>query len=154
MGIKLVSSGGGSITLNPPNIGTDVVVEVPSSDIVTVTSSQTLTNKTITGSKETRVAGGTGGSYTVDLAAGNYFSRTFNATATISVSNIPTSGTAQAFIFDITNAGAYTITWMTGIKWAGGVAPTLTTSGRDVLGFFTYDGGTTWTGILLGRDVK
>jgi hypothetical protein len=40
------------------------------------------------------------------------------------------------------------------MKWAAGTAPTLTASGRDVLGFFTYDGGTTWSGLVLGKDIK
>jgi len=44
--------------------------------------------------------------------------------------------------------------WWSGVKWTGGFSPALTVSGRDVLGFFTYDGGTTWTGLVLGLDVK
>jgi photosystem II stability/assembly factor-like uncharacterized protein len=122
--------------------------------VVYATTTQTLTNKTITGEKETRVAGGTGGSYAVDLATGNYFTRTFNANATISLSNVPATGTAQAFVFDITNAGAFTITWFANLKWPGGAAPTLTASGRDVLIFFTHDNGTTWNGFVSGLDVK
>ena len=114
----------------------------------------TLSNKTITAEREVCIAGGTGGSFVIDLATGNYFTRTFNAGATITVTNVPASGTAQAFIFDITNAGSYTITWMTGIKWTEGATPLLTPSGRDVLGFFTHDGGTTWNGVLIAKDIK
>lgn len=103
---------------------------------------------------ETRVAGGTGGSYAVDLSLGNYFTRTFNGNATITVSNVPSAGTVASFVFDITNAGAYTITWMTGIKWPYGLSPTLTSSGRDVLVFFTHDGGTTWNGFPSGINMS
>lgn len=103
---------------------------------------------------ETRVAGGTGGAYAVDLSQGNYFTRTFNANAAITVSNVPAAGTVASFVFDITNGGAYTITWMTGTKWPYGVAPTLTTSGRDVLVFFTHDGGTTWNGFPSGINMS
>jgi hypothetical protein len=112
------------------------------------------TTPTITGEREVRIAGGTGGAYAVNLATGNYFTRTFNASGAVTVTNVPASGTAQCFIFDINNAGAYSITWMTGTKWPGGVAPVLTVSGRDVLAFFTHDGGTTWNGFVLGLDVK
>ena len=70
------------------------------------------------------------------------------------MSNVPSSGTGVSFILDLTNGGSSAITWWSGVKWAGGTAPTLTASGRDVLGFFTHDGGTTWTGLVLGKDVK
>lgn len=150
----LASSGG-----TTPNISFTGTLAVANGGTGTTTATGSgsvvlSTTPSITGEREVRVAGGTGGSYAVNLATGNYFTRTFNSAATISVSNVPTSGTAQAFIFDINNAGAYTITWMTGIKWASGVAPTLTASGRDVLGFFTHDGGATWNGLLLAKDIK
>ena len=90
----------------------------------------------------------------ISLSTGNYFTKTISTATTLTVSNVPTTGTAASFILDLTNGGAGTITWWSGMKWAGGTAPTLTASGRDVLGFFTHDGGTTWTGLLLGKDVK
>jgi hypothetical protein len=70
------------------------------------------------------------------------------------VSNIPTSGTAASFILDLTNGGSATVNFFANVKWAGGTAPTLTASGRDALGFYTYDGGTIWTGFVLGKDIK
>lgn len=90
----------------------------------------------------------------VDISAGNYFSKTLSGATTFTVSNVPSAGTAASFILDLTNGGAFAITWWAGVKWAGGTAPTLTAAGRDVLGFFTHDGGTTWTGLVLGKDVK
>ena len=90
----------------------------------------------------------------IDLSKGNYFTRTITTTTTLTVSNVPSSGSVASIILDLTNGGAGTITWWSGTKWVGGTAPTLTTSGRDVLGFFTHDGGTTWSGFLIGKDVK
>jgi hypothetical protein len=118
---------------------------------VTLAGTQTLTNKTITGLKETRVAVPASN---IDLAFGNYFTRTVSGATTLTVSNVPASGTAASFILDLTNGGSATVNWFSGVKWAAGVAPALTAAGRDVLGFFTHDGGTTWTGLLLGKDVK
>lgn len=89
----------------------------------------------------------------IDLSLGNYFTKTISGATTLTVSNVPTTGTASSFILDLTNAGA-SVTWWSGVKWANGVAPTLTASGRDSLGFYTYDGGTTWSGFLIGRDMK
>jgi len=90
----------------------------------------------------------------IDLSTGNYFAQTISGSTTFTVSNTAASGTISSFIFDLTNGGSAAITWWSGVKWAGGTAPTLTAAGRDVLGFFTRDGGTTWTGLVLGKDVK
>lgn len=135
---------------------------VSDADVASITGVETLSNKTLTapvltGAKETRVEMAAND---IDLAAGNYFSKTITAGTTFTVSNVPATGTVASFILDLTNGGSQTISWSASfggssrIKWAGGTTPTLTTSGRDVLGFYTYDGGTTWTGLLLGKDVK
>lgn len=118
---------------------------------VTLTGTQTLTNKTLTGLRETRTVMGANA---IDLATGNFFSKTISGATTFTVSNVPATGTAATFILDLTNGGSAAITWFSGVRWAGGTAPTLTASGRDVLGFFTYDGGTTWTGLLMSKDVR
>lgn len=92
----------------------------------------------------------------IDLAAGNWFSQGIGGATTLTVTNIPASGKVASFILELTNGGSATVTFSFGstMKWANGAAPTLTASGRDVLGFFTSDGGTTWSGLLLGKDVK
>lgn len=101
---------------------------------------------------ESSVALGAGSAINVSSAA--VFSKTVTAATTFTVTNVPASGKVASFILDLTNGGAFAVTWWAGTKWASGTSPSLTVSGRDVLGFFTYDGGTTWTGLLLGRDVK
>lgn len=90
----------------------------------------------------------------IDLLTGNFFSKTISGATTLTVSNTPASPAAVSFILDLTNGGSAAITWWSGVKWANGTAPTLTAAGRDVLGFFTHDGGTTWSGLVLGKDVK
>jgi hypothetical protein len=90
----------------------------------------------------------------INLSSSNYYSKTISGTTTFTVSNVPSSNTSASFILDLTNGGSATINWWSGVKWAGGTAPTLTASGRDVLGFYTYDGGTTWTGLVMAKDVK
>ena len=110
----------------------------------------TVANVTTTAAKETQIAMS---SNTVNLLAGNYFSNTVSATTTFAVANVGASGNVNSFILDLTNGGSQTVNWWANVKWAGGTAPTLTSSGRDVLGFFTYDGGTTWNGFLLGKGM-
>jgi hypothetical protein len=94
------------------------------------------------------------GASNIDLSLGNVFSKTISTTTTFTVSNVPASGSVASFILDLTNGGSATVNWWSGVKWSYGLAPGLTTSGRDVLGFFTYDGGSTWNGFLLGSDMK
>lgn len=110
-----------------------------------------LLTPTATGLKETKVAVAASA---IDLATGNYFSKTAGTALTWTLSNVPAAGTVASFILDLTNGGAYVQTWWSGVKWTGGTAPTLTAAGRDSLGFFTHDGGTTWTGLVLGKDIK
>lgn len=89
----------------------------------------------------------------VDCSAGNYFTKTATGALTWTVTNVPADG-AYNFLLELTNGGTGTQTWMTGIKWPGGTAPTLTASGVDLLGFITDDGGTTWLGVQLMKDSK
>ena len=121
------------------------------SGYVTLTGTQTLTNKTYTGVRETKVAMAAND---VDMSAGNYFTKTITTSTVFTASNVPASGTTGSFIMELTNAGSQTITWFTGTTWASGVAPTLTSAGVDILGFYTFDGGTTWRGLTLALDIK
>ncbi|EHJ49485.1 cell wall surface anchor family protein [Solidesulfovibrio carbinoliphilus subsp. oakridgensis] len=98
--------------------------------------------------------GSISGAQTLDMALGNCFTATVTAATTFAPSNVPASGVLAGFVLLLTNGGAYTITWPTGTKWAGGTAPTLTTSGTDALVFVTTDGGTTWKAFVSGKDLK
>ena len=106
----------------------------------------------ITAIRETQVSLGV--SSAIDLSLGNVFTKSVNSDTTFSVLNFLSSGTSNSFILELVNAGAFTITWFSGIKWADGLAPILTASGVDVLGFYSYDGGVTWKGLVLGNDMK
>jgi hypothetical protein len=103
-----------------------------------------------TGLKETHVAV----TNEIDLNAGNYFTKTVSGAWNPTLANVPAVGVACSFILDLTNGGSAAITWWANVKWKNGTAPTLTAAGRDVLGFFTHDGGATWTGLLLGLDIR
>ena len=131
-------------------LGTAATMTGPSGTIVGTTDIQTLSAKTITALKETKA---TSSSYNFDLATGNYFTHTASAN-NLTVPNVPATGTVASFIIELTNGGAYTFSFWSGVKWAGGTVPVLTASGVDILGFYSHDGGTTWRGLLLAKDSK
>jgi len=96
---------------------------------------------------------GSGGSVTLDLTTANNFRRQFNATSTITFSNAPSTN-AFGFTFTMINAGTYSITWPVSVDWIGGTAPILTSTGTDVLTFFTFNGGTTYYGFVVGKNMS
>lgn len=105
----------------------------------------------ITSLRETSVAMGAND---INCATGNLFTKTISVATTLTVSNVPTTGEAYSFVLKLTNGGSAAVTWFSGVKWAGGTAPTLTASGVDAIGFITHDGGTTWYGFKMGLDLK
>jgi hypothetical protein len=95
------------------------------------------------------------GTLTLDLSGSNFFAVSLNAAiTTLTISNTPASS-AASFTLELTADGtARAVTWGSAIKWAGGTAPTLTsTSGKkDVFAFYSNDGGTTWQGFIGGQN--
>jgi hypothetical protein len=98
--------------------------------------------------------GNTGGTRTLDLTVANFFSATLNQACTFTFSNPPASGDFGTFVLELTNGGAFAITWPASVDWPGGSAPTLTASGKDQLVFTTRDGGTIYFGFVAGLDIK
>ena len=91
--------------------------------------------------------GSVSGATTINLLNGNFFSATVAGATTWTFSNPLASPNACGFVIELTNAGAYAITWPAAVKWPSATAPTLTAAGVDVLVFITDDGGTAWRGI-------
>lgn len=95
--------------------------------------------------------GSVSGSTAMNLQNGNVFSATISGVTTFSITNVPASGTCASLSLILTNGGSATVNWMSGTIWPAGTAPTLTTSGIDVLVFFTVNGGTTWYANVAGQ---
>jgi hypothetical protein len=90
---------------------------------------------------------------TLDFANANFFSATANANLTFSFANASPANTLSGAVVALTNGGAYTLTWAN-VDWSGGVAPSLTANGLDILVFVTYDAGTTVHGMVSSTDSK
>ena len=103
----------------------------------------------------TSALGSAGGARTVDLEDGNSFSATISAsTVTWTFSNPTASDELCGFTLTLVNGGSQTVNWPGSVDWAGGSAPSLTSSGTDILVFFTIDGGTIWHGMIASTDSK
>jgi len=93
----------------------------------------------------------TGTTPAVDCETGNVFALSTTGSTTFTFTNPPASGTGYGFTLKVTAGGTHTLTWPASVDWAGATAPDAPASGEtDVLGFLTYDGGTTWYGFLAG----
>ena len=138
-------------TLPVANGGTGVTTSTGTGNVVLSASPELTGLPFVNGSFRSNVVALAGTA--IDCATGNYFTRTVSGAASWSFSNIPASR-AYSFILELTNGGTGTQTWFTNTRWAGGTAPTLTSSGVDLLGFMTDDGGSNWRGVLISRDSK
>ena len=95
-----------------------------------------------------------GGTDAIDYTAGNVVSATVStSTQTFTFTNPPANGIAGSFTLFLTNGGSQTVNWPGSVDWAGGSAPSLTSSGVDVLTFTTLDAGTIWYGFAAGLDM-
>lgn len=90
----------------------------------------------------------------IDCALASVFSKTITGASTLTVSNVAPAGNVSSFILELTNGGVGNVTWWSGVKWPGGVPPTLSSAGTDILGFYTRDGGVTWRGSMMMADSK
>lgn len=124
---------------------------------VSLAGTQTLTGiKTVAAVVQTvtSLSPSASGTATCNLSLGNVFLITMPAgNITIAISN----GVAgQYFSIEILqdSVGSRTVTWFSTIKWAGGVAPTLTTtaSKKDTFAFRMTSAGN-YDGFVVGQSI-
>ena len=123
---------------------------------VTLPAGQAISRPVLTGVREAIVNTGTvSGTQTLNLHSGNIFQIKPNGAITIAFSNVPASGTFVGVLIRHEGDGtARTYTWPGTTKWAYGETPSMTsTNGKfDLVSLFTYDGGTTYFGQILGQN--
>ena len=135
--------------------GTAMSAAVAGTDYVTPTGTETLTNKTLTNPTvtnytETPFSANSSTAITIALTNGTVQIITLTGNATITM---PTAVSGKSFIMYLKQdaTGSRTVTWST-VKWAGGTAPTITStaSRQDILSFFSD--GTNWFGVVVGQN--
>ena len=123
--------------------------------LATLTGSETLTNKTLTNPTvtnyvETPFTANSSSAITLALTNGTVQIITLTGNATITM---PTATSGKSFIMFLKQdaTGSRTVTWST-VKWAGGTAPTITStaSRQDILSFFAD--GTNWYGVVVAQN--
>jgi hypothetical protein len=96
-----------------------------------------------------------GGTDAIDISAGNVVTATVSTgTQTFTFTNPSATGKACSFTLILTNGGSQTVNWPSAVKWASDSAPSLTSSGVDVITFTTVDAGTTWYGFTAGLNMS
>jgi hypothetical protein len=109
-----------------------------------------LTNPTVTNYTETPFSANSSTAITLALTNGTVQIITLTGNATITM---PTATSGKSFIMFLKQdaTGSRTVTWST-VKWAGGTAPTITStaSRQDILSFFAD--GTNWYGVVVGQN--
>lgn len=98
--------------------------------------------------------GNVSGSLTINRQNGEYQALTLTGDTTISnFTHWPASGQAGRVTLFVTNTGSFNITgWPAAVKWAGGVAPTVT-SGSGKLDIFVFvNNGVHLYGTIAGQN--
>ena len=98
-------------------------------------------------SEKAQALGNTTGNKAIAVSKGAYITCKVTGNTTFSFTGVPQTG-ATVVVMQLTNGGAYTITWPSSIKWSGGKAPKFTASGIDIVVLTTNDAGATWYGIV------
>jgi FtsP/CotA-like multicopper oxidase with cupredoxin domain len=157
--LKVAKGGSGAATLTGilKGNGTSAftAVTAPSGTIVGTTDTQTLsaktlTNPTVTNYVETPYSANSSTAITIDLTNGTVQIITLTGNATITM---PTATSGKSFVMMLKQdaTGSRTVTWST-VKWAGGTAPTITSTASrlDLLSFFAD--GTNWYGAVISQN--
>ena len=99
----------------------------------------------------------TGATPSLSLSAGGSFSLTLSGNTTLSLADAPATGSSGFTLKVSQDAGGsgFTVTWPASVKWPGGSAPELTATAdkTDAFIFTTSDAGSTYTGLVAGKDI-
>jgi len=99
------------------------------------------------------IADSDGATVTFNLSTRGIHTVTLGGNRTLALSN---ETVGQTFVLRLLQdaTGSRTVTWFSTIKWAGGSAPTLTTTGgkADTFGFIVTSSGN-YDGYILGQNI-
>jgi len=93
------------------------------------------------------------GSTTLNLQTNEFVRLQVSGNLTIGGFTWPSTSSGQFVrrVIEIKDNGSFALTWPTAVKWAGGTIPTLTPGGTDLYVLYTYDGGASVFGNVVGQ---
>lgn len=121
--------------------------------LIAALSSSGFIQTTGGGGEEVESHGAMGATETIDLADGNIHIGTLDANCTFTFTGYAAlSGLSWVVILDQDGTGGWTTTWPAAVDDAAGLSSALdtTASGRQIVSFFSPDGGTTIYWAILG----
>jgi len=97
--------------------------------------------------------GAVSGTTTVDMRTNELIRLQLSGNLTINSFTWPTASSGQFVrrVVEVRDTGSFILTWPSAMKWAGGNVPVLTLGGTDVYAIYTYDGGATVYGSIVGQ---
>ena len=123
----------------------------------TVTADAVGTTKKLKTQEQTEVVNAIGtvsSSTAIDFSLGNVVTAVIAAGGSFTITNAPTSGVYGKFKLILTNGGVVgSSIFPASVKWAGGSAPTLTTTGIDIITLETIDNGANWYAFVDGLNM-
>jgi len=121
----------------------------------TVTADAVGTTKNLKTQKQTEIVNAIGTvstSTAIDFDAGNIATAVITSGGSFTITNPPTSGIYGKITLILTNAGTASSLFPASVKWAGGSAPSFTSSGIDMITLETIDAGANWYGHEVGLN--
>lgn len=146
----LTATSTNTVTNKTIDFSTNTLTGVASTSTSQTLTNKTLTNPTVTNYVETPFSANSGTAITLALTNGTFQIITLTGNATITM---PTAVSGKSFIMLLKQdgTGGRTVTWST-VVWPGGTAPTITStaSKSDLYSFFSD--GTNWYGVTVSQN--
>jgi hypothetical protein len=92
------------------------------------------------------------GALDLDLSASEFFTKSISSNSTFTFSNA-TASKGQVVLLKLTITSSAVPTWPASVEWEEGVAAE-PGDGTHLIGFITFDGGTSWVGMVGAFNVS